>query len=134
MWKAVLQRVEDRPAMAWLQSLALLKLDDNRAVLAPASGTRQIASFANDPGRQEQVATQLSDLLGRRIRVTIEQKPVVDPNADQVIGGSGPTGTNGASRVDLQSVRELPLVNQVFRTFPQATLMDARRDETQDKA
>jgi len=139
----VLHRTSDRPALGWLTALTLTQLDDNQALLTPLPG-RAIGNVAR--ARMDMIANLLGEVLGRKIRATLDESDPVRPAEDAprpggdmangqqgeadpspATGVGGPSGLDASRAADMAEARSLPLVNQVMRTFPHATVVDARR-------
>jgi len=128
---ALRDRVADRPAYAWLRYVNIDKLDEQAAVLSPTPGHREVLHFAKDQRRLQAITDELTPILGRRVRVSMQAPPTPDASADE--SASSPAHANGAVRNgDRRAAMELPLVKQVLDVFPDAVLFDVR-DETDDE-
>lgn len=152
VWAAVLHRTMDRPALGWLNGLTLTQTRDNHATFVVAPGSA-ISSVAR--ARMDQVAALLGDVLGRTIRATLDESdtpaagqagfadhhPQGQPGGTQSNGQTTPASATASSAAGnaaagasaaggaaaMAEARSLPLVTQVIRTFPHATVIDARR-------
>ena len=128
---ALRDRVADRPAYAWLRYVNIDKLDEQSAVLSPTPGHREVLHFAKDQRRLQEITDELTPILGRRVRVSMQAPPVSDVSTE--VSASSHASANAAVRQgDRRAAMELPLVKQVLDVFPDAVLFSVR-DETDDE-
>ncbi|MCX5661783.1 MAG: hypothetical protein NTW19_19050 [Planctomycetota bacterium] len=109
----------DKPSTNWVRSLRLRRFDSGVAVIAAPPGRRDLQKFLNGIGR-DQLARQLTSIIGRPVKVEIE------PPADAQPEPSPAGGANAGPSV-MQQAMTLPLVKQVMDVFD-VTMMDARPD------
>lgn len=139
MWSTLLARLSDRPSAAWLRYLGLKRVDGDTVIVAPRPGHREVVPIAT-PARLEPVAAELSQIRGRRTRITVD--PQADPEARTEAGDDGPepgAGTGpgagasphdgGAAPFDRRAAMQIPLVRQAMTFFPDAAVIDAREDK-----
>jgi DNA polymerase III subunit gamma/tau len=128
---ALRDRVADRPAYAWLRFVTIDKLDEQSAVLSPTPGHREVMHFARDQRRLQEITEELTPILGRRVRVSVQAlKTQADP-PDQKASITNPKpAENGPARhADRRAAMDLPLVKQVMDVFPDAVLFDVREED-----
>lgn len=101
--------------------------DHGRVTIRPRPGQRDIALFVG-PRQRDRLAGELTKLLGRPIRVELDAPaPAVQPVSAPDGGGKA-----GASATDRQRAIGLPLVKDLLDAFPDAVLIDARREQAAD--
>ncbi|MEM1108779.1 MAG: hypothetical protein AAGH99_08825 [Planctomycetota bacterium] len=119
-------------AAAWMDHFKLQSIDTSAepavASIAPtmtfAGGA---ANVATGP-RLQRVADTITQLLGRPVRAELAAGPprkTPDRPTPNTPGNSPPS--NGGS-VDRRDALNLPLVRDVFDVFPDASLIDARKE------
>ncbi|MFW6060780.1 MAG: hypothetical protein ACODAQ_11405 [Phycisphaeraceae bacterium] len=91
-------------------------------VLRVLPGHREVLGFCNDQ-RLEQIGQHLRPILGRRVRVTLQQPGAAGDTADDA---DAPARRAGPTTADRRAAMNLPLVQRVLENFPDATLIDAR--------
>ncbi len=124
---ALRDRVAHRPALAWLRFVTIDKLDEQAAVLSPMPGHREVLHFARDQRRLQEVTDELTPILGRRVRVSMQSSPTPKASADTTT--QAPSPGNGPGRAtDRRAAMELPLVKKVLDVFPDAVLFDVREE------
>ncbi|XAM00023.1 DNA polymerase III subunit gamma/tau [Phycisphaeraceae bacterium D3-23] len=121
VWKALHDRVASASSFAWVDKLQLVKLDTESGVclLEPRSGQRDIAAFAGQRQR-DRLAMELTKLTSKRFRVELTEP--ANPNAAQPTDSAG-----SSSQLDRQKAMGLPLVRDVLDAFPDAVLVDTRK-------
>jgi DNA polymerase III subunit gamma/tau len=124
---ALRDRVADRPAYAWLRYVNIDKLDEQAAVLSPTPGHREVLHFAKDQRRLQEITDELTPILGRRVRVSMQAPAVPEGSEKSTPSISSPVNPS-ARAADRRSAMELPLVKQVMEVFPDAVLFDVRNE------
>ncbi len=134
MWAALLASVKQNNAAAWLDLFTLRAIDTTRqpaeAAITPASGAAHARRFATAP-RLDRLGQRLGELVGLPVRVRVADATPPDP-----LGGSESQTSDDASSsaygagggVDRRAALDLPLVRDALEVFPDAVLLDARRD------
>ena len=124
---ALRQRAADRPAMAWLRFVDIVKLDEQAVVLSPTPGHREVMHFARDQRRLQAVADELAPILGRRVKVSMGAAPDAGRNDE----ATPPNGHKQArvNSADRRAALDLPLVKQVMDVFPDAIVTDVREEK-----
>ncbi|MEX0653416.1 MAG: hypothetical protein WD151_04760 [Phycisphaeraceae bacterium] len=110
-----------KPSWAWLRYVELANLDDERAVLRVVPGHREVFAFITDV-RLTQIGKVIEDVVGRRVRVTIDRGPTGAPDTGDAASGQPGQPAGG----DRREAMGLPLVRQVLEIFPEASLIDIR--------
>ena len=123
VWRALNERVAAASSFAWVDKVQLVKLDAEAGVclLEPRTGQRDIAAFAGQRQR-DRLAMELTKLTAKRFRVELAQP--ASPHAMQDTQESG-----APKRLDRQQAMSLPLVRDVLDTFPDAVLVDSRKQK-----
>ena len=124
VWSQLMQRVELISAYAWVDKIELAEMDAEAGLckVRPRKGHRGIAGFVN--ARQcDRLAAELTKLTAKRFRIELID---ADPpqHAQPTQGRPGSRGGVGHR----QKAMDLPLVKDVFDTFPEAVLLDARAE------
>ncbi len=122
VWASLQQQLADRPAFGWLDYLRLNRLEDGVAWLSPAPGRRDVAAFAGEESRRKQLASHLTELIGRPVRIRIESDSLEESDA-----GQPARTTPAANQIDRREAMNLPLVRKVLDVFPDATLISAQK-------
>ncbi len=129
VWSALLNRVESVSAFAWVDKVELAGVDAAGGVcrVRPRKGHRDIAGFVT-PRQCDRLAAELTKLTARRCRVELVEPrtgPAAQANAGET---SSPQQGVGQRRAAL----DLPLVKDVFDVFPEAVLLDARKEQDEN--
>ncbi|MFN3166745.1 MAG: DNA polymerase III subunit gamma/tau [Phycisphaeraceae bacterium] len=130
VWSALMQRVESVSAFAWVDRLELAGIDAQSGLckVRPRQGHRDIAGFVT-PRQCDRLAAELTKLTARRCRVELIDAP--GPSAPQHDApGDADAGTNRSSAGTRRAALDLPLVKDVFDVFPEAVLIDARKERS----
>jgi DNA polymerase-3 subunit gamma/tau len=137
VWSALMQRVESVSAFAWVDRLELAGIDAQSGVckVRPRQGHRDIAGFVT-PRQCDRLAAELTKLTARRCRVELvgvtgpaaQQRQ--QPDALSEDAANAGRSSAGARRAAL----DLPLVKDVFDVFPEAVLLDARKQRVAEPA
>lgn len=138
VWAALLRRFSKKPAWAWLDSMHLVSLKNDSAVLAPAPGKNDFSSFATET-RLKQIGEQLSHITGKPVRAVVN--PAAQPPKQAKGAGGQAQNDNSAARADAsssdrkevisdrQAAMELALVRQAFDAFPEARLIYVKQGD-----
>ena len=132
VWAAVLDRINEKPSLAWAKFLSLAALADGRATLVITAGSQDMSGFLV-PARLETLAAELSSILGKRVQVE------VDHNAAPVAGAvENPLRKNqpqrrALSQEQIDEAKSLPLVKKVLETFPDAMLIGVSEQQAEIK-
>ncbi|MEO1237592.1 MAG: hypothetical protein AAFX76_12460 [Planctomycetota bacterium] len=129
----MLDAVGSSNAAAWMDHFRLTAIDRDAqpavAHLAPtitfAGGVKNVATGP----RLQRVADTLTQLLGTPCRVEVADRPAT---ATHETHPDSADASAQSRTVDRRDALDLPLVRDVFDVFPDATLLDARREETDD--
>jgi hypothetical protein len=120
---------------AWLDHFELRSLDHGSmpavATLAPKSDAGNIARFATPP-RLERLGQHLTRLSGRPVRVDLVAGTSVRQNEPTPDAGASPAGAahrEGRGGIDRREALNLPLVRDALEVFPDAILVDARKED-----
>ena len=142
VWRAVLDAVGQSNAAAWMDQFRLQSIDPNpspgRATLAATAGFVSGAHHIATPPRLKRVAETLRELLGKPFEVGLAE---IDPAANRARQIAAPDQPDAADRqnaqanpeassgghVDRRDALDLPLVRDVFEVFPDAVLIQARK-------
>ena len=127
VWSKLMQHVEPISAFAWVDKVELAKFDPEAGLcqVRPRKGQRDIAGFVN--ARQcDRLAAELTKMTARRFRIELIEAASPSTAVPEMRGGSAQSGA-GQRRKAL----DLPLVKDVFDAFPEAMLIDARADQSQ---
>lgn len=117
-------------AFAWLRFLKIERLEPDRVTLRAIPGHREVLNFCNEQ-RLAQIARHLEPILGRRVRVVIENADAATNAPDESSASSASPAPAPSSRsAQRREAMNLPLVQRVLETFPDATILDAR-DESE---
>lgn len=130
VWSALMQHVETVSAFAWVDKIELAEADLQAGVckIRPRQGHRDIAGFVN-PRQCDRLAAELTKLISRRCRIElINEAAPYDDSLNESAGRSQP-GENRAG--ERRKALDLPLVKDVINVFPDAKLVDARREPQQ---
>ncbi|MEM1445606.1 MAG: hypothetical protein AAGF84_06085 [Planctomycetota bacterium] len=126
-------------AAAWLDHFELRGIDAGRqpaqATLAPKPAAGHAVRFAT-PARLERLGQHLSRLSGTPVRVALAANtPASGDAADQKTSqvGDAPMASAGAMGIDRRDALGLPIVRDAFEVFPDAILVDARKEEPPDE-
>lgn len=125
-------------AAAWLDHFELRAIDTAtrpaHATLAPKPSAGHAARFAT-ASRLERLGQHLARLSGRPVRVSLAA-PRPDDRRVADAGASGPASAapadgspGGGDAIDRRDALGLPIVRDAFEVFPDAILVDARKDE-----
>ena len=124
VWSALHERVASVSSFAWVDKVALARLDAEQGVcvLEPRRGQREIAAFAG-PRQRERLALELTKLTARRFRVELSEpaSPMAEPEAGERPGAP--------ARLDRERAMAIPLVRDVLEVFPDAVLVDMRSEK-----
>lgn len=101
-----------------MKALLLRRYDSGVALVAAPPGRRDLQRFLNGIGR-DQLARQLTAIVGRPVKVEIEAPADAQPDLTPAPGSQGPSV--------MQQAMTLPLVKQVMDVFD-VTLVEARPD------
>ena len=142
VWRAVLDAVGQSNAAAWMDQFRLQSIDPNpspgRATLAATAGFVSGAHHIATPPRLKRVAETLRELLGKPFEVGLAEvdpaanraRQIADPDHPDAAGRQNaqakPEATSGG-HVDRRDALDLPLVRDVFEVFPDAVLIQARK-------
>ncbi len=122
---------------AWLDHFELRGIDvaqrPAHATLAPKASAGHALRFATAP-RLERLGQHLTRLSGTPVRVTLAAPPTAQQRDEQRAAAvpDSPAGSRTGSAggvVDRRDALSLPLVRDAFDVFPDAILVDARKDE-----
>lgn len=123
VWDALLQSISERPALSWIRWLRLVQLDSDCAHVAAVPGRREVMKFLTD--RQKgQLAELLRPILGRPVRIQLEDPPPVPAEVDEP-AAAGQDVTPAGPRLSPRQALSLPLVRQVLEMFD-ADLVEVR--------
>ena len=129
IWQALYERVANISSFAWVDQIRLssMDVDAGLCIVEPKTANRDIARSANTRQR-ERLASQLNEITGRRFRVDLAlpaggKQPLTDPESKAA----------PASATDRQAAMSLPLVRDILDTFPDAVLLDVRKDTASPK-
>lgn len=123
-WSKLLERIQSISSFAWVDKVTLGKLDLEAGLctIRPRPGQRDIGRFVGQRQR-ERLGGELTQLLQRPIRVELDApKPSTHRSADT-------PGRPATDATDRQKAIGLPLVRDVLDVFPDAVLMDTRREQ-----
>ncbi len=137
VWKSVLETVGQTNAAAWMDHFRLQSVDvsdrPGLAVLVPtmafAGGVHNVATGP----RVKRVTDTLTQILAHPMRVEVAEAPSreareqADARSGQTRESSPQTSPN-SGKLDRRDALSLPMVRDVFDIFPNATLIDARRE------
>jgi len=128
VWAELLRRVEQIGSFAWVDQVTLGNIDRDHGLVTirPKPGQRDIARFVG-PRQRDRLAGELTKLLGRPIRVELDAPTAPSQDATPTEGERKP----GSSMTDRQRAIGLPLVKDVLDAFPDAVLLDARREASE---
>jgi len=119
IWPALLSVIGNRPALHWVQSLTLTRIDGDQAHLAIQPGKRDLYRFITQDKR-DQLGQLLSSIVRRTLRVQISPPSAAAESANR------PTNDNKQSNI--QQAMALPLVRQVMETFD-ASIINVKKIE-----
>lgn len=123
----------DQPSLAWMDHVRLASLErgeGGRAVLVPRPGARGVASVVGEAHR-ERVASELSRLVGRRVRVELATPD--SQTANRQAAPASVDKSTGASRPGRDDVLALPLVRDVLAVFPDALVVEVGEEPEGEK-
>jgi len=124
VWKALLDRSAEVPALGWLDHVRLAALTEDTATLAPAPGKRKALELATE-SRCGRLAAELAGLLGRRVKIELRRPTAPQDGSPDRASGGGSTASADARR----DAMSLPLVREAMQAFPEATLIDVRAED-----
>ena len=133
VWSALMQRVGSVSAFAWVDRLELAGIDASSGVckVRPRQGQRDIAGFVT--ARQcDRLAAELTKLTAKRCRVELVAglgRPTMQDEPEE--SASTPSRSSAGTR---RAALDLPLVKDVFDVFPEAVLVDARKQRVEADA
>jgi len=131
VWSALMQRVEPISAFAWVDKVELAGIDAASGLcrVRPRKGHRDIAGFVN--ARQcDRLAAELTKLTAKRCRIEL----VETSHPDRAQAAQGQSGGASSGAGQRRKALDLPLVKDVFDVFPEAVLLDARKESQQSDA
>ncbi|MEM7625342.1 MAG: DNA polymerase III subunit gamma/tau [Planctomycetota bacterium] len=138
VWRAVLDAVGQSNAAAWMDHFRLQSVDagvtPGRAVLVGTTsfvnGARNVATGP----RLKRVADTLRQLLGRPFEIELAERAAASGALAPESAGAAASADDppedhagGGGHVDRRDALDLPLVRDVFEVFPDAMLIQARR-------
>jgi len=123
VWRALVERSAEVPALGWLDHVRLASLTEDTATLAAAPVKPRALELATE-ARCGRLAAELAGLLGRRVRIEL-RRPTAAADA-----GPPPDADRGqAAAADARrDAMSLPLVREAMQAFPEATLIDVERE------
>ena len=122
--------------MAWVDHLRLVTLENNRAVVEPLPGHREIAGFAKGENQRKRLGDELMTILGKRVEVVVkEPEGGMSEGGDDGVsgGGGGPAASRpkGMSTTDKRAAMDLPSVRDAVDAFGgDVTPIDFRDEPT----
>lgn len=141
LWAALMADVGHHNSAAWLDHFELRNIDASKqpaqATLAPRAAAPvdpgHAARFATPP-RLERLGQHLSRLAATPVRVTLARAPTAADAAGQSANASANQrdaspagGGSSGGGIDRRDALGLPIVRDAFEVFPDAILVDARR-------
>jgi hypothetical protein len=130
--QALRDRLHDKPAFAWLDHFRIGELGESQIVLEPLPGQRGLLRMVTE-ARKQQLAEHFGQLLGRSIRVKV-QEPSEQEAADAAAAGAEASDSPAQAKSARQAAMQLPLVREAFEQFPNATLTDVQSGATPSPA
>ncbi|MEM9418811.1 MAG: DNA polymerase III subunit gamma/tau [Planctomycetota bacterium] len=142
VWQAVVDTVGQSNAAAWMDHFRIQSIDtaSNPAVatlISTMSFAGGAANVATGP-RLQRVADTITQIIGRATRVQLaETKGPASGSASSGGGpqqGGAPDKSMRGNAVDRREALNLPLVRDVFEVFPDASLINTRKQDPQPEA
>ncbi|MEM6855838.1 MAG: hypothetical protein AAF593_15625 [Planctomycetota bacterium] len=144
----MLDAVGQSNAAAWMDHFRLQSIDTSAnpavATIAPTMAFAGGAANVATGPRLQRVADTITSLLGRPVRAQLaavaprpgqaDTHSPAEAGPNQANTNSGDRGGGAGGGVDRRDALNLPLVRDVFEIFPDASLIDARKEKPRPPA
>ena len=105
----MLAALEDRPALSFLRSFRLTRLEEQRAELTVEPGQRQLIRFAE--AKRAEIERLLGEAAGRRVEVRFAEPP------EGELAAAEPEARSPAPGSEREQAYSLPLVRALMEHF-----------------
>lgn len=128
IWRGVLDAMGSLNSAAWMDHFRLQSIMPGEATLAATIGfAGGVKNVATTP-RLQRVAATLEQLLDQPFRVTVAERSTRPDPDDSNVHAAAPEAPR-ASQLDRRDVLNLPLVRDALDVFPDASVVQARRED-----
>ncbi|MCC6680290.1 MAG: DNA polymerase III subunit gamma/tau [Phycisphaeraceae bacterium] len=131
---ALRQRTAGRIDCGWLQFALITAMDETSVTFAAKPGYAHALNNLRGERTLNLITTQLTEILGRRVRVQVQNGSPTSPN-HQGNGSNAKTGSDpvlspdGSPRSIDREALDLPLVRHMLDTFPGAVPLETRNED-----